>query len=299
LYGADIEQLRALANLFENRSSTLSAAAETIGGTIDGVAWLGPSGEMFREEWAGVHAPGLRDAANSLLAGADALQRNADEQDDTSSVGDAIIGGPFPGSPFPGGNGSSSGTVDNTGDDWLSRLLDATGRSNSFFSALEGAAEAIYRLGNGLKLADDLPFFTGASRALGGLGVFFGAREAWQGFNEGDWWKVADGAIGMGFGVTAFLALSGPVGWTVLGLGAAWALADAIWPDVNLAEAAWNGISNAGEWLWDAGGTAVDALGDAAGWVADGVSDLAGDIWDAGGDLLDGVADVAGSLWPF
>lgn len=300
MFGADIDQLRTLATLFDDRSQHLSAAVDTIGGSVEQVPWFGPSSEQFREEWEGSHAPALRDAAASLLRGADRLRTNADDQEATSADlggggGYPAPGLPWPGNPFGGAEASGTGTAEDGGGwgDLLNDLVGEAGWWGSVGGATEFLAEIAYRGGSGLwSLADDLPGgFGAAGTALGWLSVATGGWTIGQGVAEGDWWKVGDGAITAGLGVGSLLAgaalVSNPVGWAILGAGAAWAVAD-IFIDGNITETVWNGAVDVGEWAWDAGGDLVEGAGD-----------LASDVWDAGGDLLEGAGDLAEDLWPF
>lgn len=306
LYGADIEQLRTLASVFEEKSNQLSSAVQVIAGSVDQIPWFGPSGEMFRDEWEGGHAPGLRDAADSLRSAADAIARNADAQDETSNDGGGIIGGPYPGgNPFAGAEASGSATADDGGwGDWLNNLVSETGWWASVAGATEFVTELGYRYGSGLwKLADDIPAgFGWAGKAIGWAGVALGGWTIGQGIAEGDWWKVGDGAITAGLGLGAVLAgaalVSNPVGWAILGAGAAWAVAD-IFIEGNITEAAWNLATDVNEWAWDTAGDAAGWVGDTAGDVWDGATDVAGDIYDAGGDLIEGAGDLISDLTPW
>lgn len=307
LYGADIEQLRALATVFESKSNDLSSTLDRIGGAVDEIPWFGPSAEMFRDEWTSGHAPALRDAVNSLLAGAEALTGNADEQEETSDSTGGLgggVGGPIGGGPGSGGPGTGTGPGLDAGDNWLSDLVSDAGWWSSVGTAVEFLAESAYRYGTGLwGLADDIPAgFGWAGKALGWAGVAMGGWMIGEGIAEGDWWKVGDGAITAGLGVGAILAgaalVSNPVGWVILGAGAAWAVAD-IFIDGNITEAAWNGLTNAGEWAWDAAGDVADWVGDTAGDVWEGATDIAGDIYDAGGDLLESAGDFISDLTPW
>jgi len=300
MYGADIEQLRTLATLFDDRSHHLQSAVDVIGGSVNEVPWFGPSSEFFRDEWESLHAPALRDAAAALQTGADRLRSNADDQETTSA--DLVGGGfPGPGGPWPGGNPFAGAEATGTGtasggDSWADALNDLVGEAGwwgSVGGATEFLAETLYRGGTGLwGLADDIPAgFGAAGKALGWLSVATGGWTMGQGIAEGDWWKVGDGAITAGLGAGALLAgaalVSNPVGWAILGAGAAWAVAD-IFIDGNITETVWNGAVDVGQWAWDAGGDLLDGAGD-----------LAGDVWDAGGDLLEGAGDLAEDLWPF
>jgi uncharacterized protein YukE len=305
MFGADIDQLRTLATLFDDRSQALRSAVDLVGGSVDQVPWFGPSSEMFRDEWADQHAPALRDAATALQTSAERLRTNADDQEATSND---LAGGTGPGGGPGTGPGSGPGTgpgpvppgdgTSTSDDNWADRLIDIVdviGWGGSAGTVAEFGAELLSRASAGAwGLADAFPgsgAFGVAGQALGWLGVATGGWMMGQGIAEGDWWKVGDGAITAGLGVGAVLAgaalVSNPVGWAILGAGAAWAVADLL-IDGNITETVANGIADGAAWAWDAGGD-----------VLDGAGEIASDVWDAGGDLLEGAGDLAEDLWPF
>lgn len=102
LYGSDIEALRRLGETLRQNAEALESQVTVIGAQVQGVPWFGPSGEMFEDEWASLHLPGMRAAALGLRAAGEAAIRNADAQETTSSdLGSA-------GSSGSGSTGSSS-----------------------------------------------------------------------------------------------------------------------------------------------------------------------------------------------
>jgi hypothetical protein len=104
MYGSDIEALRRLGEALEQNAEALESQIAVIGEQVQGVAWFGPSGEMFEDEWATLHLPGMRSAALGLRAAGQAAARNADAQEATSSdLGSA------------GSSGSGSTGSDSTG----------------------------------------------------------------------------------------------------------------------------------------------------------------------------------------
>ncbi|MEU4385897.1 C2 family cysteine protease [Promicromonospora sp. NPDC023805] len=111
MYGADIEALRQLGQVFDEAAAQLSAARRLVESGVDAADWWGPSGEMFRGEWSGQHAPGLTAVETDLARVGDVLRRNADDQERTSQNldGGGAVGGPgLPGS-SSGGGGDYSG----------------------------------------------------------------------------------------------------------------------------------------------------------------------------------------------
>lgn len=87
LVGADVDQLRALSRRFAEAADRLRAVVTETSGRLNAVRWTGPDGDRFRSEWQGEATGRLRSAADALAAAAEALRRNADEQDQASSAG--------------------------------------------------------------------------------------------------------------------------------------------------------------------------------------------------------------------
>lgn len=107
MHGADIAQLRSLAQRFDQAAVQLDQARAVTSNQIQIQAWKGPDAGQFRHEWQSNHTRTLFDAAQRLRLGADTLRRNADEQDHTSRTDTGSLpGGGAPGSggimPMPG-----------------------------------------------------------------------------------------------------------------------------------------------------------------------------------------------------
>jgi len=113
VWGADTAQLRTLATTVRDQTQTLETARTQVDGLIDDLAWFGPNAEEFRAEWTATHRAGISAAIDTLTQAGDALDRNADAQDETSEdagLGGAGGGGPV-GTSAPGGPGGGVPTA--------------------------------------------------------------------------------------------------------------------------------------------------------------------------------------------
>lgn len=114
MQGQDIEQVRALAGLFESSADELESARQQVTAAVFGFDGYGPNVDQMRGEWSDRLAPTLSDIAEALREAGDKATRNADAQEDTSNSYD---GNPFAGVSTQGG---SSGDDDGGGPlDWL------------------------------------------------------------------------------------------------------------------------------------------------------------------------------------
>lgn len=86
-YGADIDQLRALAKTMSRHSEKMSTLSLELGQLISSAPWDGRDAVMFRAAWESEHRPMLKLISGELQSQANELSRNADEQDKTSSEG--------------------------------------------------------------------------------------------------------------------------------------------------------------------------------------------------------------------
>lgn len=95
MYGADVAQLRTLAQQFDRHAQQLDANRMTVGNAIQISAWFGPFSVRFRHQWDSDYSRRVHDAAERLRHAASDLRRNADEQDRASAVdgGSAVAGG--------------------------------------------------------------------------------------------------------------------------------------------------------------------------------------------------------------
>src|SRR4029453_6570724 len=84
-YGADIEQLRALAKTMSRQSERMSSLSLELGNLIANARWDGRDAATFRASWNSEHRPMLQKICVELQNQAHELERNADEQDKSSS----------------------------------------------------------------------------------------------------------------------------------------------------------------------------------------------------------------------
>ena len=100
-YGADIAQLRRLAQDLANGANRLDQLGQQLGSSIATSPWKGHDGERFRGDWTASHSKVLRAAAAGMHSASKAVLQNADQQDQASTVS---TGGSTGG---PGSDGSS------------------------------------------------------------------------------------------------------------------------------------------------------------------------------------------------
>ncbi|GAB3169360.1 hypothetical protein GCM10027059_34090 [Myceligenerans halotolerans] len=110
LWGADLEQLRALAGTMRERAQALETARAQVDGALAGLQWFGQDAEGFRAEWSDLHRPNLSTAIDSLSQARETLEQNADDQESTSD--DDGAGGLGSGA---GGSSPDSGSGDGPG----------------------------------------------------------------------------------------------------------------------------------------------------------------------------------------
>ena len=87
IVGADVEQLHALARQFREKADQLeSNVARSLSQNVASSPWKGTDAETFRQNWQTDLSPKIQQVVASLRDAADSVDRNADEQDRTSSV---------------------------------------------------------------------------------------------------------------------------------------------------------------------------------------------------------------------
>ena len=99
MYGADVAQLRTLAEQFDRLAGQLDADRMSVGNAIQVSAWVGPVAVRFRHQWESQHSRQVSDAAARLRDAAKTLRKNADEQERASAVDSGS--GPRSGGPLP------------------------------------------------------------------------------------------------------------------------------------------------------------------------------------------------------
>ena len=88
--GADVEALRQLAQMFTDNSSKLTGdVIPTINSRLNSSGWVGEDADSFKAAWHGHLMGQLNNAATQLSDAAATLNRNADEQEQASSIAGA------------------------------------------------------------------------------------------------------------------------------------------------------------------------------------------------------------------
>lgn len=99
LWGADVAQLRTLAEQFGKTSDTLLQQSSTLTSAINGTsAWTGADSARFTSEWNGSHRALIQKTALALKAESRRLLTNAEEQEKASNAAPGSGGGPGAGS---------------------------------------------------------------------------------------------------------------------------------------------------------------------------------------------------------
>lgn len=89
--GADVEQVRGLAERMGRRAEVLATSIDVLEGAVLGVAWMGPDADRMRQTWIGSVRPQVDLATAHLARRAVELAENAEQQDAAS----AADGGPL------------------------------------------------------------------------------------------------------------------------------------------------------------------------------------------------------------
>lgn len=119
LWGADVAQLRTLAQQFGKASEALQQQSTLLTSQINNnTSWKGNDALQFRSNWNGNHHALLQRAADRLKEESKKLLENANAQEKTSGGEPGSGGGPLGGS-GSGGSGSGDKSSDPWGPDWL------------------------------------------------------------------------------------------------------------------------------------------------------------------------------------
>lgn len=286
LYGADIEQLRALSKSMAQSGTRLRSVESNINALVGSAAWKGPDGEKFRSEWTSSLRPLLNKSFTALQDQSRTILGQADEQERASGGATGGIGNDGGASGGGGGGGTSSGVGPdrNWGDaftdpdyehapsgvEWLLEKFGADDGSGAsgLVNALKFVADKFsWNLDLAKVEAGVSKFFDGmkvAGKGLAVLGGFLGVLDIASGIENRDPFRVADGVVGGGLAVAAGVAAATGVGLPVAAaIGAAglvWGLASMISGDVPVTKR-----------IWDFGAGVVGGVRDLASGAADAV----------------------------
>ncbi|MGN5733522.1 WXG100 family type VII secretion target [Arthrobacter psychrochitiniphilus] len=85
MLGADPEELRALATLFQKHSAALDQTSNDLNPTIMRARWNGPDAQRFRQDWTSRLRPQIKSASTMFTETSEKLQAQAQEQENASS----------------------------------------------------------------------------------------------------------------------------------------------------------------------------------------------------------------------
>lgn len=105
--GADVEQLRALAQLFGDKATSLEDVVNSINGQLHSAGWVGEDADAFKSDWDSNLTVLVRNVVDSLREHNTSLNQQADEQEKASAVNGSISGAKGVGSIAKAGSGGS------------------------------------------------------------------------------------------------------------------------------------------------------------------------------------------------
>jgi uncharacterized protein YukE len=325
--------VQSVARELQAQSQELAASGRRIDGLVSEAvrSWAGVDAQRFRSQWTSSGRAQVNRASNLLADMGQSLQREAQDQLDTSNRLAAL--GPGGGVGGPGGSGS--GGSPNTAWplpagilDWLKEHFDDltdAGRAGvkawkTFFTGprqlmalvkafpftgqaglSDEAVKALDKLAQSFRpLSKVLPRVAPFLGAAGGvLAVGFGLEEAINGNGHSGWRDVGDRVSG------GLQVVSG-VGVTALAIGGAALLATPVGPVIagvavvaGVASAAWE----LGNLVYDHRDDITNAIGGASTWVGDQVSGLGKSMQKSdnlvvkgAGTVVDGIGQGASAV---
>jgi hypothetical protein len=120
LWGADVAQLRTLAQQFGKVSDNLLQQSTQLTNQINNnPTWKGNDAAQFRSDWNGSHRALIQQAAFALKQESKKLLENANDQEKASNGAPGSGGGPIPGGAGSASDSGNSGDPFQLGPDWL------------------------------------------------------------------------------------------------------------------------------------------------------------------------------------
>ena len=312
LWGADVAQLRTLAQQFGKASESLQQQSTLLTSQINNnTAWKGNDALQFRSDWNGNHHALLQRAADRLKEESKKLLENANQQEQASDAAPGSGGGPLGGRSGAGDPLNPDNPSDPWGPDWL------TGPDSPFRDGWD-----IYNLVKAFPNIRAGVFDIAAMLQKSRIGDFFDAA-AWKTFQnsnefskffnvsnqlfEGKWHE----AFNLTEGTTAFKAFDGlGKGLGVLGVGLDTLDAVNAVADGEYGSAAYSGakaLIGAGSFLPPPAGTVcmvasgalalydnVPVVHDSVNWVGGKIADGASAVGDSISDGAEAVGDFFG-----
>ncbi len=306
VWGSNPAQLRELAQLCSQGSTTITAASTAIGAAINNpFMWKGSDADRVRQQWNGSMRLHLFAATDALEKVSAELLGHADEQETASDEGGGA-GLPGPGVPFaPGADGQGGQDPDSPFTQaWnsynaikavpnmraglydIATLLQAGGpfdadafkalRNSDALSGLFNTSSDLFdgKWHTALGLADGtkaFAAFNGLGKGLGFLGVGLDTYDAISSYQDGRNGDAVYSATKAILGGLSFVPP--PVGTAAMVASGALALYDNV-PFIH------DGVNAAGAAIAHGATAAADAVGDAADAVGDTLSDGAEAVGD-------------------
>lgn len=90
MQGADVEQLRVLAKRLLGGAETLERIVVETGSGLTYAQWQGPDSQQFRNRWDAELQRVIRQVAQGLTQASETVARNADEQEQASSINGSV-----------------------------------------------------------------------------------------------------------------------------------------------------------------------------------------------------------------
>lgn len=83
--GMDITQVRGLSTQMRSASGEIRGLMQRLSGQLGSTTWVGPDRQRFESEWNSSHVANLNRVCDALDQAAEAADRNAADQEATSS----------------------------------------------------------------------------------------------------------------------------------------------------------------------------------------------------------------------
>jgi uncharacterized protein YukE len=83
--GQDVEQVKQMATQLNSKAGDIESVISQLTSAVNGVHWEGPDAKQFKSDWQSQHVPQLRKVVDALRHASQAANRNAAEQQQTSS----------------------------------------------------------------------------------------------------------------------------------------------------------------------------------------------------------------------
>lgn len=85
LKGMNVEEVRGMARQLREAAEEITRIEQELTSGLEGVDWTGPDADRFRGQWSGEMVPAMQQIMNSVNDLGDTADRNAAEQESTST----------------------------------------------------------------------------------------------------------------------------------------------------------------------------------------------------------------------